>query len=132
MLLKLNVMHFAEQKRAFSSVILMLLGQNCVFFSLVFTLMLPVSLLIFSGSLIRHGWFYCHLIGQKSHPVSFWWWLVLLSSLRLIQKETACHMWTSCYFTKVLRVVPSDKFRRYSPRGRPLSCFVGIRCPRML
>lgn len=132
MLLKLNVMLFAVQKRAYSSVILMLLGQNCDFFNLVFTLILPEGLLIFSGSPIHHGWFYCHLIGQKNHPVSFWWWMVLLSSLRLTQKETGCHLRTFCYFTKVLRVVPSDKFRRYSPRGRPLSCVVSIRCPRML
>ena len=69
MLLKLNVMLFAEQKRASSSVILMLLGYNCEFFSQIFTLMLLVSLLIFSGSPIRHGWFYCHLFGQKRHPV---------------------------------------------------------------
>lgn len=71
MLLKLNVMHLAVDKRAYSSVILMLLGQNCDFFSLVFTLILPVSLLIFSGSPIHHGWFYCHLIGQKTPPRLF-------------------------------------------------------------
>lgn len=69
MLLKLNVMHFAEQKRASSSVILMLLGNNCEFFSQELRFMLLVSLLIFSGSPIRHGWFYCHLFGQKRHPV---------------------------------------------------------------
>lgn len=61
MLLKLNVMHFAVQKRASSSIILMLLGKNSDFFSLVFTFMLPVSLLIYSGSPIHHDWFYCHL-----------------------------------------------------------------------
>lgn len=61
-------MHFAVQKRASSSISLMLLGQNCDFFSLVFTLMLPVSLLNFSRSPIRHDWFYCHLFGQKRHP----------------------------------------------------------------
>lgn len=62
-------MHFAEQKRASSSVILMLLRQNSDFFSLVFTLIHPEGLLIFSGSPIHYGWFYCHLIGQKRHPV---------------------------------------------------------------
>lgn len=62
-------MLFAEQKRASSSVILMLLGQNCDFFSLVFTLMLPLGLLIFSRRPIHYGWFYCHLFGQKRHPV---------------------------------------------------------------
>lgn len=69
MLLKLNVMLFAEQKRASSSVILMLLGYNCEFFSQELRFMLLVSLLIFSGSPIHHGWFYCHLFGQKRHPV---------------------------------------------------------------
>lgn len=62
-------MLFAIQKRASSSIILMLLGDNCEFFSQELTFMLPVSLLNFSGSLIRHGWFYCHLFGQKRHPV---------------------------------------------------------------
>lgn len=81
-------MHFAIQKRASSSVILMLLGYNCEFFSQELKFMLFVSLLIFSGSPIHHGWFYCHLFGQKRHPVSSWWWMVLLSSLYLIQKET--------------------------------------------
>lgn len=69
MLLKLNVMHLVVEKRAYSSVTLMLLGKNCDFFSLVFTLMLPEGLLIFSGNPIHHGWFYCHLFGQKRHPV---------------------------------------------------------------
>ena len=64
-------MHLAIEKRAYSSVILMLLGQNCDFFSLVFTLMLPEGLLIFSGSPIHHDWFYCHLIGQKTPPRLF-------------------------------------------------------------
>lgn len=59
--LKLNVMYLAVQKRASSSIILMLLGKNSDFFSLVFTFMLPVSLLIYSGSPIHHDWFYCHL-----------------------------------------------------------------------
>ena len=71
MLLKLNVMHLAVEKRAYSSINLMLLGQNCDFFSLVFTLMLPEGLLIFSGSPILHDWFYCHLIGQKTPPRHF-------------------------------------------------------------
>lgn len=62
-------MLFAEQKRAHSSVILMLLGYNCEFFSQELTFMLPVSLLIFSGSPIHYGWLYCHLFGQKHHPV---------------------------------------------------------------
>ena len=62
-------MLFAVQKRASSSIILMLLGDNCEFFSQELTLMLPVSLLIFSGSPIHYGWFYCHLFGQKRHPV---------------------------------------------------------------
>lgn len=88
MLLKLNVMLFAIQKRASSSIIFMLLGDNCEFFSQELTLMLPVSLLIFSGRPIHHDWFYCHLFGQKRHPVSSWWWMVLLSFLYLIQKET--------------------------------------------
>lgn len=61
MLLKLNVMHLAVEKRASSSVILMLLGNNCEFFSQELTFMLPVSLLIFSRSPIHYGWFYCHL-----------------------------------------------------------------------
>lgn len=69
MLLTLNVMHFAVQKRAFSSVILMLLGHNCEFFSQELTFMLPVSLLLLSRSPIHYGWFYCHLFGQKRHPV---------------------------------------------------------------
>ena len=69
--LKLNVMYLAVQKRASSSIILMLLGKNSDFFSLVFTFMLPVSLLIYSGSPIHHGWFYCHLIGQKTRPRLF-------------------------------------------------------------
>ena len=64
-------MHLVIQKRASCSISLMLLGQNCDFFSLVFTLMLLVSLLIFSGSPIHHGWFYCHLIGQKTRPRLF-------------------------------------------------------------
>lgn len=81
-------MLFAEQKRAHSSVILMLLGYNCEFFSQELTFMLLVSLLIFSGRPIHHDWFYCHLLGQKRDPVSSWWWMVLLSSLYLIQKET--------------------------------------------
>lgn len=81
-------MLFAIQKRASSSIIFMLLGDNCEFFSQELTLMLPVSLLIFSGRPIHHDWFYCHLFGQKRHPVSSWWWMVLLSSLYLIQKET--------------------------------------------
>ena len=71
MLLKLNVMYLAVEKRACSSVILMLLGQNGDFFSLAFTLMLPEGLLIFSGSPIHHDWFYCHLIGQKTPPRLF-------------------------------------------------------------
>lgn len=62
-------MHLAVEKRASSSISLMLLGQNCDFFSLVFTFMLLVSLLIFSGRPIHHDWFYCHLLGQKRHPV---------------------------------------------------------------
>lgn len=62
-------MHFAEQKRASSSVILMLLGYNCEFFSQELTFMLPVSLLIFSRCPIHYGWFYCHLFGQKRHPI---------------------------------------------------------------
>lgn len=64
-------MHFAEQKRAHSSVILMLLGYNCEFFSQELRFMLLVSLLIFSRSPIHHGWFYCHLIGQKTRPRLF-------------------------------------------------------------
>ena len=72
MLLTLNVMHFAVQKRAFSSVILMLLGHNCEFFSQELTFMLPVSLLLLSRSPIHYGWFYCHLFGQKRHPVFSW------------------------------------------------------------
>ena len=55
MLLKLNVMHFAEQKRASSSVILMLLGYNCDFFSQELRFMLLVSLLLFSRSPIHYG-----------------------------------------------------------------------------
>ena len=69
MLLKLNVMLFAVQKRASSSIILMLLGYNCEFFSQELRFMLPLGLLIFSGSPIHHDWFYCHLFGQKRHPV---------------------------------------------------------------
>lgn len=64
-------MLFAIQKRASSSIILMLLGDNCEFFSQELTLMLPVSLLIFSGRPIHHDWFYCHLIGQKTRPRLF-------------------------------------------------------------
>lgn len=64
-------MHLAVEKRVYSSINFMLLGQNSDFFSLVFTLILPVSLLIFSGSSIHHGWFYCHLIGQKTPPCLF-------------------------------------------------------------
>ena len=94
--------------------------------------MLPVSLLIFSRRPIHHDWFYCHLIGQKTPPRHFLMVLILLSSLRLTQKETGCHIRTFSYFTNTLRVVPSDKFRRYRPWGRPLSSVVGIRCPRML
>lgn len=125
-------MLFAVQKRASSSVILMLLGYNCGFFSQELRLMLLVSLLIFSRSPIHYGWFYCHLFGQKRTPSFLEWLMILPSSLRLIPKKTGCCIRTSCYFTTTLRVVPSDKFRRYSPWGRPLSCFVGIRCPRML
>ena len=62
-------MHFAFQKRASSSIILMLLGNNCEFFSQELRFMLLVSLLIFSRSPIRYGWFYYHLFGQKRHPV---------------------------------------------------------------
>lgn len=54
MLLKLNVMHFAIQKRVSCSIILMLLGYNCEFFSQELRFMLPVGLLIFSGSPIHH------------------------------------------------------------------------------
>lgn len=62
-------MHFAAQKRASSSIILMLLGYNCEFFSQELRFMLLVSLLIFSRYPIHYGWFYCHLFGQKRHPV---------------------------------------------------------------
>ena len=62
-------MLFAVQKRASSSVILMLLVYNCEFFGQELRFMLLVSLLIFSGSPIHYGWFYCHLFGQKRHPV---------------------------------------------------------------
>lgn len=129
---KLNVMYLAVQMRVSCSIISMLLGKNCDFFSLVFTLMLPVSLLIFSGSPFTMTGFIVIFSDKKRHPVSSWWWLVLLSSLRLTQEETGCHIRTSCYFTTTLRMVPSDKFRRYRPWGRPLSCVVGIRCPCML
>ena len=61
-------MHFAIQKRVSCSIILMLLGYNCEFFSQELRFMLPVSLLNFSRSPIRHDWFYCHLFGQKRHP----------------------------------------------------------------
>lgn len=71
MLLKLNVMHLAVQKHASCSTILMLFGKNSDFFSQEFTPMLPASLLIFSGSPIRHGWFCCHLFGQKTPPRLF-------------------------------------------------------------
>ena len=71
MLLKLNVMHLAVQKRVSCSTILMLLWKNIDFFSQEFTPMLPASLLIFSGSPIRHGWFCCHLFGQKTPPRLF-------------------------------------------------------------
>ena len=54
-------MHLVIQKRASCSIILMLLGDNCEFFSLVFTRMLPLGILIFF-------W--------KPHSL----WLVLLSS----------------------------------------------------
>ena len=64
---------------------------------------------------------------DKNATPSFLKWLMIhLSSLYLIKKETGCCIRTSCYFSTTLRVVPSDKFRRYRPRGRPLSCFVGI------
>lgn len=132
MLLKLNVMYLAVQKHASCSTILMLFGKNSDFFSQELTFILPVSLLIFSRSPIHHDWFYCHFIGQKRHPVTSWWWLILLSSLRLTQKETGCHIRAFSYFTNTLRVVPSDKCRRYRPRGRPLSSVVDIRCPCML
>lgn len=81
-------MHLVIQKRASSSISLMLLGQNCDFFSQELTFMLLVSLLIFSRSLIRHVWFYCHLIGQKRTPSFLEWLMILPSSLRLIPKKT--------------------------------------------
>lgn len=84
MLLKLNVMHLVVEKRAYSSVTLMLLGKNCDFFSLVFTLMLPEGLLIFSGSPIHYGWFYCHLIGQKTPPRLF---LVVAGSFNIFARN---------------------------------------------
>lgn len=59
--LKLNVMYLAVQMRVTCSIISMLLGKNSEFFSQELTFMLPVSLLIFSGSPIHHDWFYCHL-----------------------------------------------------------------------
>lgn len=59
--LKLNVMYLAVQMRVSCTIILMLLGKNSDFFSQELTFMLPVSLLIFSGSPIHYDWFYCHL-----------------------------------------------------------------------
>lgn len=88
-------MHFAEQKRASKKVILLLLRQNSDFFSQVFTLMLSVCLLIFSGSPFHLAGFIVTLSDKKRHPVSSRVVDGSSNVLRLTQEETGCPMRTS-------------------------------------